>query len=1046
MSATLGLSSGAWAVLFTDVAGSTALRVRVGDDQADRIFAAHDRLVRATVFASGGLVVKSTGDGVMAAFRSAAQSVAAAVRTQQEVAGAEEPQGAGLQVRIGISLGDIALQSGDLYGIAVVEAARLCEAAEPGEILISETARRVAGTRGGYEFVPRGPLALKGLDQPVSVFAVPWSADRDARAPPQVTGLGRAGLPGSVPVGAGPFVGRHELLAALEDAWHGSEAGVVQMVVAGPAGIGKTALVAHFAEALRERGTAVLWGACDSQMMLPLQPWIEALRPVAASVAHRLGPLARDLALVLPLPGIEPRAGGLDETLRHRLCEAVLAVLVEVGASGRLCLVLDDLHWADPLTLTMIRFVHRHGSDLPLLLLGLTRDDAAASAARLNVEPLEIAGLAQLDIAELVSRHLPSTAISEAEIARLMHTTGGNPFFITEMIRAVSSGTGRFADLLAAVPDSVQVVLDGRLQELTTSCRELLTVASVIGEEFAVDDLAVLVNASSDTVVEVLQDAVDRSVIAETAVLDRFRFNHDLVRRHLLDTMTASRRARLHRAVADLQRGDAAADAVVQRAEHLLAAQSLVEIEDLTAGVLTAGEVLEMTGGFEQAATLYGEAREVAHRAGDEVAEARLAAAHGKVLAALEQPLEAQEALDRAAALARSLEVPSVVVETARALYVFDPQLVPPPDQIDVLRRAVRLLEGDISIERVQALTQLSFIEFLLGNRATSARLLDEADRCAEGVGTAAAHVEVSHMRHLTGRAQGEPVTTTVARTRRAIDVAAAAGDARAEARARGELVTDALEACDLDLARAAWVDYAEIVEQTRDPEGRWIAATGRALIEQAGGDLDESDRLAAAARELGNRLDIGTADVGLGSHLFVSSWLRGTLATLVDHAEAFASVYPDLPIWSMAVGLAKAEAGDQAGARRALESVREREHLVEGYLRPATLVLGAEAAVLLDDRERAEVLRDELTPFRDRCIVVGFAFALVGPARRPLGLIESLIDAPADGLDLLVDTARWCRAGGMHAWADRSLRDASAVARRHGLSPPPRLPGVAMT
>lgn len=1045
MSATLGLASGAWAVLFTDVTGSTSLRVRVGDDQADRLFDAHDRLLREAVIASGGLVVKSTGDGLMAAFRSAAQSVAAAIRGQQAVAASEAQQGAGLQVRVGISIGDVVLQSGDLHGIAVVEAARLCDVAGPGEILISETARRVAGTRGGHEYESRGSLVLKGLDAPVNVFAVPWSAVRDARAPPQVASLGSVGLTGSVPVETASFVGRHEFLAVLEDGWHRSEGGVVQVVVAGPPGIGKTALVARFAEGLRENGTAVLWGACDSQMMLPLQPWIQAVRPVAATVAHRLGPLAKDLALVLPLPGIEPRAGGVDEAQRHRLCEAVLAVLAEVSASGRLCLVLDDLHWADPLTLTMVRFLQRHGSDLPLLLLGLTRDAVTAAAARLNAEPVDIAGLGRQDIAELVSRYLPSAAISDAEIGRLMHATGGNPFFITELIRAVSSGTRDLPDLLGTVPGSVQVVLDGRLQQLTTTCRELLTVASVIGEDFAVDELASLVNAPADTVVDALQDAVDGSVIGETAVLDRFRFDHDLVRRHLLDTMTASRRARLHRAVADLRRHDGAPDAVVQRAEHLLAARSLVEIEELTDGVLTAGAVLEASAGFEQAASLYGQARQVANRAGDEVAEARLAAAHGKVLAALEQPLEAQEAFDRAAALARSLEVPSVVVDTARALYVFDPQLVPPADQIDVLRRAVRLLEEN-AIERVQALTQLSFIEFLLGNREASAQLLDDADRCAAKVGTAAAHVEVSHMRHLTGRAQGEPVATTLARSRRAIDVAAAAGDTRAEARARGELLTDALEACDLDLARVAWADYAAIVEQTRDPEGRWIAATGRALIEQAAGDLDESDRLAAEARELGNRLDIGTADVGLGSHLFVSSWLRGTLGALVDEAEAFASAYPDLPIWSMAVALAKAEAGDKAAARRALDSVGKREHLVEGYLRPATLVLGAETAVLLEDRERADVLRGELAPFWDRCIVVGFAFALVGPARRSLGLIESLIGAPADGVDLLVDTARWCQAGGMHAWADRSLRDAGAVARRHGLPLPPSLPGMATT
>ncbi len=136
------IESGTWTVLFTDIVGSTEVRTRLGDDEADVLFSAIDAAVAAAVERNQGLLVKGLGDGHMAAFRGAADALGAAVAIQQEVTRFEETQ-----LRVGISAGDARGEGDDLFGTPVVEAARLCGAAEGGQILVADLVRMLAGTR-----------------------------------------------------------------------------------------------------------------------------------------------------------------------------------------------------------------------------------------------------------------------------------------------------------------------------------------------------------------------------------------------------------------------------------------------------------------------------------------------------------------------------------------------------------------------------------------------------------------------------------------------------------------------------------------------------------------------------------------------------------------------------------------------------------------------------------------------------------------------------------------------------------------------------------
>lgn len=175
-------------ILACDIVESTALMTRLGDDAADTLRRTLFARWRAAIEAEGGTVVKTIGDAIMAVFTaSAVGAVIAAERLQRSSA---DVDGVAVQVRVGIATGEAAEDDGDWFGAPVVEAFRLCSRAEPGEILLGAVTRRVVGSRGGLEFTEIGPMTLKGLPDPIVVYALA----HDGAPAPRRTRLRRAPL------------------------------------------------------------------------------------------------------------------------------------------------------------------------------------------------------------------------------------------------------------------------------------------------------------------------------------------------------------------------------------------------------------------------------------------------------------------------------------------------------------------------------------------------------------------------------------------------------------------------------------------------------------------------------------------------------------------------------------------------------------------------------------------------------------------------------------------------------------------------------------
>lgn len=162
------------AILFTDMAGSTQMTGELGDAGAMSVLHAHDHIVRSCLSACDGNEVKHTGDGIMASFSSVTKSIECSINMQREFAAHNDKnEHHPVRVKIGLSVGEPVTENGDLFGAAVQLAARMCEHAEPEEVLVPAAVKDMAMGKG-YHFEGGGPVELKGFAEPVSVFRVVW--------------------------------------------------------------------------------------------------------------------------------------------------------------------------------------------------------------------------------------------------------------------------------------------------------------------------------------------------------------------------------------------------------------------------------------------------------------------------------------------------------------------------------------------------------------------------------------------------------------------------------------------------------------------------------------------------------------------------------------------------------------------------------------------------------------------------------------------------------------------------------------------------------
>ena len=510
-------------VVFVDIEGSTALVDRLGDEAGTAALQGQLDAVRERIEPYGGREVKSLGDGLMLAFASPRMAVGFALASQRAVAGTTP------RVRIGINTGEVLGADSDPVGGAVNAAARIADRADGGEVLVSEVVRQLVGSTPTVRFVDRGRCRLKGFPDRWHLYA---AVDR----PVEPAGLAT--------------IGRIDELLAIEGVLAATASGTGGVLVfEGEAGIGKTHLLNAAIEGARRREIRVLAAAADELERRPAAIVHGLLDGSTASLAaqHRLTEL---------LATRHDASEGVD--VGYGVIEAAVDLVESEAGDGPVLIAIEDLHWADDLSLRVVAALARRTGPLPISVLATCRPVPRPPLLDRVIElvtghaghHLRLAPLDEIDVLALASAQTGAAA-APALRARLV-STAGNPLYVTELLRSLDEDgllrvEAGVVDVTGeGLPADLRSTLIRRLSWLPTEVVELLRLASLLGGTFTLRDLATVTGRSIVDVAARLQDASQAGLVVGEG--DRLAFRHDLIREAIYTDMAPAVRGDLHRA------------------------------------------------------------------------------------------------------------------------------------------------------------------------------------------------------------------------------------------------------------------------------------------------------------------------------------------------------------------------------------------------------------------------------------------------------------------------------------------------------------------
>ena len=578
-------------VLFADVQGSMALAEQVDAEDWHGLMNQFFAILSDGVHRFEGTVNQYTGDGIMALFGAplahedhAQRACYAALHltaTLREYAQAlRRERGLQFSVRMGLNSGEVVVGAiGDdlrmdytAQGHTVGLASRMEQLCEPGRVYLTE--HTAALVRGYFELEDLGHFTIKGVRAPLRVFALLAAGPLRTRLD-----VARAG-------GLSRFIGRAEELAALDAAFADAAAGRSAAVgVVAEAGVGKSRLCVEFGARCRTRGAAVV----ESQALahgaaLPYLPVLTLFRRLLGIDERDAAETARQkiagsllllddgfkasLPLVFDFLGVPDSARGSTaadaETRLQRLAEACVALLRARAARQPAVLLVEDLHWLDPPSEAFLHRLVAALSDTAVLPVFNFRPEYSddwlrgAHYRRLALRPLADAAVGEL-LDELLG---PDPTLGDLA-ARLRVRAAGNPFFIEELVQSLAQsgalGGAKGAYRLvrpvddAAIPTSVQAVLAARIDRLAALHKEVLQTAAVIGKQFAEPVLRTVTGCSEADLAAALRALGAAELVFEQSVypVAEYAFKHPLTQEVAYGTQLATRRARLHAAVAE---------------------------------------------------------------------------------------------------------------------------------------------------------------------------------------------------------------------------------------------------------------------------------------------------------------------------------------------------------------------------------------------------------------------------------------------------------------------------------------------------------------
>lgn len=589
-------------VMFADIAGFTSLAETMDPEKVrDLVNACFEKLVPA-VDRYGGRVDKFIGDEIMAVFGAPTahdndpeRALRTALEMQRALVDFNASRAVELGIHFGINSGLVVAggigtsdqHSYSVLGDAVNLAARLRDAAQRNEILVGPDTYRA--TSHIFDFHAVGPLRVKGKDEPVLAYKL-----LSIRPQPGMPGrLESRGI-------SSPLVGRDSEIGVFTDCIERLLAGQGGLVsIVGEAGLGKSRLVAEVRGHARERELSWLEGrALSFSQTISYWPFLEVILADAGitpddsegerwAKLHRrvstlfseetpeiLPYLASLLALEVP-EGMSERVRYLDgEAMGHQVFRVMRRFFVRLARERPVVLVFEDMHWIDDSSASLVEHLLPLVREVPLLVCGISRPDAATPVARLRqvaehdfadcFREIVLAPLSATESADLIHNLLGTSEVAPGLRDALLRKAEGNPFFVEEVIRALIDLGGLARDKATggwrvtaqveeiAIPDTLQGVIMARIDRLDEEMKQVLKLASVIGRSFLYRVLRALAEAERqlDRNLDELQNA---ELIREKRRLPELEyiFKHALVQETTYESILLQLRRELHRRVGE---------------------------------------------------------------------------------------------------------------------------------------------------------------------------------------------------------------------------------------------------------------------------------------------------------------------------------------------------------------------------------------------------------------------------------------------------------------------------------------------------------------
>jgi class 3 adenylate cyclase len=558
-------------VLFSDLVGSTALSARMDPEDLREVISAYQKCVAEVVGRLGGYVAKYLGDGALVYFgypEAHEDDAERAVRAGLELVAAVSASTtrAFLQTRIGIATGLVVV--GDLVGSGAAQehgiigetpnlAARLQGVAEPNQVVIAESTRKLLGNL--FELVDLGAKELKGIGSPT----LAWTAVRARAIESRFEALRSSELT--------DLVGREEELDLLARRWTQAKSGEGQVVLlSGEPGIGKSRLIAGLLEVLGSEPHARQRYFCSSQYTdSALYPIISQIER-AARYAHDDTPqtkldkldtllvqnsaLRPDIAalfaemLSVPNDGRYPKRELTPQQRRQGTLEALTTQLVKLASQHPTLMIFEDIHWIDPTSLEVLNRTVDRIRTLPVLLIVTFRPEFNSPwTGQSRVTSLVLNRPEGREVDAIIARVAGNRTLPTDLTAEIVRRSDGIPLFVEEMTKAVLEAQSEVTASAMTVPASLHGSLMARLDRLG-SAKEVAQIGAAIGREFSHALLTALVRKPEAELKSALDSLIAAGLLLRqgTPQHSKYLFKHALVQDAAYGTLLRGPRRALH--------------------------------------------------------------------------------------------------------------------------------------------------------------------------------------------------------------------------------------------------------------------------------------------------------------------------------------------------------------------------------------------------------------------------------------------------------------------------------------------------------------------